>query len=128
MRLSRRIGRCWKNLLNRSRKYHIPVPGSSQITKVYARALERGFICPYCGRTMTLEPSDVPPYRGASLDHKIPLCRGGGNTLENLVICCSGCNMKKHNMTEKEFVRMKQGVSLPRRAYPLVTERIYRAK
>src|SRR5208283_587336 len=39
-----------------------------------------------------------------TLDHKIPLSRGGSNEPENLVPCCRTCNSRKHNMTAEEFM------------------------
>jgi len=38
-----------------------------------------------------------------SLEHKIPLSRGGTNLYENLAIACRNCNSKKYNKTEKEY-------------------------
>jgi 5-methylcytosine-specific restriction endonuclease McrA len=31
------------------------------------------------------------------LDHYVPLAKGGLNTIENIVISCSKCNMSKHS-------------------------------
>lgn len=36
-------------------------------------------------------------------DHKIPLCRDGGNTIENVALTCPPCNLKKNRKTEEEF-------------------------
>jgi 5-methylcytosine-specific restriction protein A len=38
-----------------------------------------------------------------TLDHRIPLSRGGADEKNNLVLCCDVCNNKKGNMTEREF-------------------------
>lgn len=38
-----------------------------------------------------------------SLEHKIPLSRGGTNKYENLAIAHLSCNKKKHNKTENEY-------------------------
>lgn len=38
-----------------------------------------------------------------SLEHKIPISRGGTNLYENLAIAHKGCNSKKSTKTEKEF-------------------------
>jgi hypothetical protein len=37
-----------------------------------------------------------------TLDHVLPRSRGGKNTWENLVTCCSKCNSKKDNKTPEE--------------------------
>lgn len=50
------------------------------------------FSCQYCG-------SD----RELTLDHVIPASKGGSNSWENLVTCCSPCNGKKGNKTLKEL-------------------------
>lgn len=52
--------------------------------------------CHYCG---TLLYSCMPYH----LDHKIPLSRGGSNSIENIAISCQRCNALKHDKTEKEF-------------------------
>ena len=38
-----------------------------------------------------------------SLEHKVPLSRGGTNLYENLAVACRSCNCKKHNKTEIEY-------------------------
>lgn len=39
------------------------------------------------------------------IDHKTPICRGGGNSLDNLVPSCRSCNAKKHDLTVEEFLK-----------------------
>jgi 5-methylcytosine-specific restriction endonuclease McrA len=48
--------------------------------------------CAYCGDNGLLHA-----------DHRIPLARGGTNTIENIVPACAQCNLRKHAMTEEEF-------------------------
>lgn len=50
-------------------------------------------ICSYCG--CQLEKYHV--------DHKIPLSRGGSNSLDNLAISCEKCNLQKGTKTADEF-------------------------
>jgi len=50
------------------------------------------FQCVYCGARKEL-----------TLDHVIPQSKGGENSWENLVTCCSPCNCKKGNKTLKEL-------------------------
>lgn len=53
-----------------------------------------GFHCAYC----TVDCSENP-----TIDHLKPLSRGGGNTIDNLVISCYNCNQKKGNKLVEEF-------------------------
>ena len=45
-----------------------------------------------------------------SLEHKIPLSRGGNNTKDNLDIAHKNCNSSKHNKTEEEYRNQKKEV------------------
>ena len=36
-------------------------------------------------------------------DHRIPLCRGGTNFIENIIPACARCNQRKGSETETEF-------------------------
>ncbi len=53
--------------------------------------------CHYCGKRLS----------GAkvTIDHKIPVSRGGGDVPENKVPACISCNSAKGPMTEEEFRR-----------------------
>jgi len=48
--------------------------------------------CAYCGERDALEP-----------DHRIPLARGGSNSIENILPACRHCNQRKGLLTEEEF-------------------------
>ena len=49
--------------------------------------------CGYCGE-----------HQGPiEADHRVPLSRGGQNTIENIVPACRRCNRRKHTKTEEEF-------------------------
>ena len=74
-----------------------------QITSDQWRMLLRRhrFKCFYCA--VKLSPSN------RTLDHKIPLSRGGTNTINNVVPACRPCNNRKLKMTTEEFLaREKQ--------------------
>ncbi len=67
-------------------------------------------VCYYCGLdedelTYIWEPSGVPN-RNARLtvDHVLPISRGGTNDLDNLVLACQPCNVSKGNSTLDEFL------------------------
>jgi len=55
-------------------------------TRWWRRQLERG-ICYYCGRKVN--PKEL------TMDHKIPLSRGGTSDRINIVPACKECNNKK---------------------------------
>lgn len=52
-------------------------------------------ICYYCGKT-------VPPDE-LTMDHKIPLSRGGMSEKINIVACCKECNNKKKYLLPTEW-------------------------
>jgi 5-methylcytosine-specific restriction endonuclease McrA len=51
--------------------------------------------CAYCEK----ECKDV-----FHIDHKIPLSRGGDNSINNLALSCPYCNFSKSNKTDIEFI------------------------
>src|SRR5579871_2983373 len=55
------------------------------------------FRCFYCGTKLTK--------RNRSLDHKIPLVRGGTNEISNLVPSCLRCNQRKNRKTAEEYLK-----------------------
>ncbi|CAG9465333.1 unnamed protein product [Pedinophyceae sp. YPF-701] len=54
--------------------------------------LRDGFQCAYCGRT-----------RDLTIDHVVPLCKGGDSSWGNLVTACGKCNGKKADKTLEEL-------------------------
>jgi len=56
-------------------------------------------MCYYC--TVALDPEG----EDATIDHVIPRCRGGMNTLKNSVLCCAACNHAKGDRTLPEWLR-----------------------
>jgi 5-methylcytosine-specific restriction endonuclease McrA len=53
-------------------------------------------ICHYCGQEFN--PSEL------TMDHVIPLSRGGRSTKGNVVPCCKECNNKKKYMTPVDMI------------------------
>lgn len=47
--------------------------------------------CQYCMQTL--------PLKLLTVDHVVPLCRGGTNTWENMVTSCGACNNRKGSST-----------------------------
>lgn len=65
---------------------------SGKITSIQLKdkLIEQENKCYYCDIELNLY---IP--RFTHIDHKIPLCKGGSNTIDNIVWCCSNCNLKK---------------------------------
>jgi len=51
--------------------------------------------CWYCGKKVG--------FKNLTMDHIIPLSRGGRSTKDNLVPCCKTCNTKKKNALPVEW-------------------------
>lgn len=79
-------------LSSRKQKYIRRAAG--EVDKDYISTLLDGNICYYCG----CEIKDKK-----TLDHKIPVTKGGTNENENLVLSCLHCNTQKGNKTEEEY-------------------------
>jgi hypothetical protein len=63
--------------------------------------------CPYCGIEMT---EDLR-YKGTSnyktLEHIIPINKGGSHTVENVIFCCLRCNCSKQDKLLDEWRNLK---------------------
>ncbi len=99
-----------EEILERSAEYHRRHPevgrAGGQSYRARRRAAEGSFTaaewlalvaahhgrCAYCGAIAPLEA-----------DHRVPLARGGSNTIENILPACRSCNAKKHLLTEEQF-------------------------
>jgi len=53
-------------------------------------------VCHYCGHTFP--PEDL------SMDHVLPVVRGGKSVRSNCVPCCKGCNNDKKYLTPAELI------------------------
>lgn len=60
----------------------------------YLKKLLEGNICYYCGCEIKGKKT---------IDHKIPVVKGGTNDNENLVLACVHCNTQKNDKTEEEY-------------------------
>jgi 5-methylcytosine-specific restriction endonuclease McrA len=66
-------------------------------TAWWQRRVQRG-ICAYCGK-------NVPP-RSLTMDHVVPVARGGRSARGNVVAACKECNTRKKLMTPAEQLLM----------------------
>jgi 5-methylcytosine-specific restriction endonuclease McrA len=79
-------------------------------------------VCQYCGKKF--------PRFDLTIDHVIPRSRGGTDTWENLVLACSGCNLRKRDRTpeEAQMPLIRKPISphwLPRFDSPLPKEELH---
>ena len=71
-------------------------------TRRLALYLRDKFTCLYCKRDLHgARPADV------TLDHLVPLSRGGTHGNENLVTSCKMCNSQRQDRDWRAFARMK---------------------
>ena len=58
--------------------------------------------CHYCGRKVE------PPL--LTMDHVVPMARGGCSQKINIVACCKDCNTKKKSMLPQEWQEYMDGL------------------
>ena len=86
-----RANRARKNAYQRARQYKVDTRSWQESDFATAQQLLEG-LCAYCGVTGPL-----------TLDHVVPLARGGAHRIENLVAACKPCNSRKGARDELEF-------------------------
>ena len=81
-----------KARVKKSKSYRIVQTwaGSEQLS---ALLIKQDWKCGYCGVHMS----------APTVDHKIPVSRGGTDAKENLIAACQPCNSRKGNKTDKEY-------------------------
>ena len=66
----------------------------------YLQELLRKGVCHYCGGKF--------PHEELTMDHIVPVVRGGKSTRGNVVVCCKECNNKKKYLTPVEMILMAE--------------------
>ena len=66
----------------------------------WKRRLAKG-VCHYCG-------AKTPP-KELTMDHIVPIARGGRTTKGNVVTCCKACNNQKKQLLPMEWQQYLQG-------------------
>ncbi len=59
-------------------------------------------VCHYCGKTVGAE--------ALTMDHVVPVARGGRSTRGNVVPACGACNQNKRCLTPAELVMKELGL------------------
>ena len=103
------MARAWRaGSKARAAKIGRPLPPESipTINEVEAHLRCQPLECIYCRRQLAATKAGKP-----NMDHRLPIARGGGADVHNLVLACKRCNQIKGNCTEKEFRDLLQLVS-----------------
>jgi len=72
---------------------YIKIPPKKRASKKYILTRDN-WECGYCSNKLCV--------RTVSVDHVVPISKGGKSTWENLVACCKSCNTKKRNRLPEE--------------------------
>lgn len=85
------------NQFNRRSKIKLVSDGS--VTQELILSLYSLENCHYC--------KEITPKKYRTLEHILPLTRGGTHSKDNLTMACLSCNCSKRAMTEQEFFNYK---------------------
>jgi 5-methylcytosine-specific restriction endonuclease McrA len=58
--------------------------------------------CWYCGKGDLVSRNNR--HNSLTIDHMVPVCRGGTHDEENLAVCCGHCNKDKGEMLLDDFI------------------------
>jgi hypothetical protein len=66
--------------------------------------------CVFCGVVLLFERQAKGHYhpQRASMEHMLPLARGGEHSWENVRLACLGCNLSKNQKTAEEFLIFRE--------------------
>ena len=93
----------------RNRRRKVRKPNPKRLTADARRAMLMATFgaqegrCAYCDAALTTQ-SPLDNWYRATLDHVVPLSRGGTNDPDNFVVACKPCNEAKGSMLPLEFV------------------------
>lgn len=83
-----------------------------------------GARCIYCG--VPCDPMSYKKPHHATVDHDVPLCRGGGSIKNNAVLACALCNGAKGDMTGVEFLHLRKTGKLSASYIEFLQDRLVR--
>lgn len=69
---------------------------ASQLSNLFA---QHSYSCYYCG-FQSINLTEM------TIDHVVPLSKGGDNHIRNIVPCCSKCNTRKRSRSESEYLEV----------------------
>jgi len=88
---------------------------SGKVRKERLKTLIRifGYTCPFCNVDMIPKSPTVSRLYNdtRTIDHIVPLSKGGKNSLDNLTLCCFKCNGEKADkLPSDEFLKIVETI------------------
>lgn len=84
-----------RSIYHRRRALHMSAAGSFTADDIAAKLHKQNNHCFWCDGDMADQPT---------IDHYIPLSKGGSNFPENIVMACRSCNSSKRDKMPDEFI------------------------
>ncbi len=72
--------------------------------------------CEYCKVPCSVRPKKYGNEYAATVDHKMPLSRGGKDWPTNWAVACNRCNNTKGSMTDQQYMRFLERHRIEREA------------
>lgn len=91
-----------KNHRRRARRFGVAYQPINKL-KVFERD---GWTCQICGRKTPKKLLGSINLKAPELDHRVPISKGGGHTLNNVQCACRRCNINKGNRTNAGQMRL----------------------
>lgn len=85
-------GRAYK----KKKRHEARALGALDLPSFYIKCAELGWHCCICGKELIQETTTI--------DHIVPVKKGGTNDIDNLQPLCRSCNCKKHTHSMKEML------------------------
>jgi 5-methylcytosine-specific restriction endonuclease McrA len=98
--------------IRKRRREQIIVQNDQTITPDYIVSIfAKAKSCPYCGKKMSDVSGNTKDVK--TLDHLIPIKKGGLHSRHNTIVCCHSCNSRK---ADKDFLSWLANLDEPYRS------------
>lgn len=102
-------GRAYEQARAIAKAHRRRIAAGDPIPTKTVRALLQTTVCYYCGVGLCRTRLRYHPCK-VTMDHKVPISRGGTNDVGNLVAACLDCNIYKGSSTAEEFFARRLGM------------------
>ena len=103
IRVYRHSNRGLLKVKHERRRDRLKAQNNQTITPDFITSLfEKAKSCPYCGKTMLDGSGNMEDLK--SLDHLIPIAKGGLHAQHNVTVCCHSCNSSKNSKSFPEWL------------------------